>query len=441
MTTRIQAVTDRQVLGNVAQRAYKTGDENVVGGNPIPVYKVSDSELVENGGQFKVSGNEAIQFLVYEVTGETPLGESALPIYIVNDIPPVNPPDPPSNLIATENLPDTIDLTWTDNSTNETGFEIERRTLVGGAFALIHTTVADVTNYSDAGLTSGGYEYRVRAVNSGGNSAYSNTDSGFIGAYNAIPNLVHVYEPARRTLTTYTGSLVRIRRSSDNAEQNFGADGAGNLDTAAIATFIGGGSGFVVTVYDQVGSNNPTQATAGNQPTYIASGQNGKPVMRFNGTSHSLAATFSSVANQTFSIYGLGALDAVAVNDGVNKAMVDGINFPAQVVLYKNASPNPDAWSIFSGTILVGQGANSSWQLWSALFNGSSSQFWHNGVSQASGAAGANNLTGIRIGSRADGTVVFWDGDIASVIVADPSHSTAQRETIQDAINDYWAVY
>lgn len=87
MAVRIQAVTGRQVRGRVAIRAFKT-NKNVRGENPIPVYKVSSAELVENGGYFLVSGNPASQFLVYEATGESVRGGPALPIYIVNDVTP-----------------------------------------------------------------------------------------------------------------------------------------------------------------------------------------------------------------------------------------------------------------------------------------------------------------------------------------------------------------
>ncbi|MGB2998201.1 MAG: fibronectin type III domain-containing protein, partial [Phycisphaerae bacterium] len=63
----------------------------------------------------------------------------------------------------------------TDNSDNETGFKILRKTGAGGEWGQIDTVGADVTTYNDtglAGLTT--YYYRVRAYNEVGNSAYSN---------------------------------------------------------------------------------------------------------------------------------------------------------------------------------------------------------------------------------------------------------------------------
>ena len=41
------------------------------------------------------------------------------------------------------------------------------------------------------------------------------------------------------------GSAVRVRRSSDNSETDIGFTVNGNLDTAALLTFVGAGNGFV----------------------------------------------------------------------------------------------------------------------------------------------------------------------------------------------------
>jgi titin len=67
---------------------------------------------------------------------------------------------------------------WTDNSTGETGFKIERSTN-GTKFSQVATVGAGATGYSNTGLRGGGrkYYYRVRAYNSAGNSAYSKTAS------------------------------------------------------------------------------------------------------------------------------------------------------------------------------------------------------------------------------------------------------------------------
>jgi hypothetical protein len=90
----------------------------------------------------------------------------------------INPPTAPSNLTATAISTTQINLSWKDNSVNETGFKIERKIGVYGTYAQINTTNANITNYSDSGLTpSTTYYYRVRATNANGNSAYSNEAS------------------------------------------------------------------------------------------------------------------------------------------------------------------------------------------------------------------------------------------------------------------------
>lgn len=76
----------------------------------------------------------------------------------------------------------------------------------------------------------------------------------------------------RKLRTDYLGSAIRVRRSSDNAEQDFGFVG-NNLDTSSLLTFCGVGNGFVTTWYDQSGSsNNGVMNTALNQCQVVLNG-------------------------------------------------------------------------------------------------------------------------------------------------------------------------
>ena len=98
----------------------------------------------------------------------------------------------------------------------------------------------------------------------------------------------------RKLSATWSGSAIRVRRSSDNTEQDIGFDSNGNLDTIALSSFVGSGSGFVKTWYDQTGNNfNRTQTTAAAQPNIVYLGAinmvNGKPAMYFDGTSTTFA--------------------------------------------------------------------------------------------------------------------------------------------------------
>jgi hypothetical protein len=68
-----------------------------------------------------------------------------------------------------------LQLSWSDNSQNEDGFDIERKAGTNGVFFLLVTLSANERSYTDATLPSGTtYCYRVRAFNSIGGSPYSN---------------------------------------------------------------------------------------------------------------------------------------------------------------------------------------------------------------------------------------------------------------------------
>jgi uncharacterized protein (TIGR02145 family) len=84
-------------------------------------------------------------------------------------------PNPLVDLTATVVSATQVNLSWTDNSTNEIGFKIQRKTGTQ-TFTDIATTSQDVTNYSDDGLTAGTtYTYRVYSFNNAGLSpTYSN---------------------------------------------------------------------------------------------------------------------------------------------------------------------------------------------------------------------------------------------------------------------------
>jgi parallel beta-helix repeat protein len=99
----------------------------------------------------------------------------------------VNVPGAPSNLAATPVDPLSITLSWTETSRNATGFLIERST-DGVNFVQITSVPANLTSYTDTGLTSGTtYTYQIRAMNSAGDSAYSNMASGVGPAAPAVP--------------------------------------------------------------------------------------------------------------------------------------------------------------------------------------------------------------------------------------------------------------
>lgn len=84
-------------------------------------------------------------------------------------------PAAPTNLTAKAAAPTRVELSWTDNSSTETGFALERSP-DGSSWQEIASTGAGQTAYLDSGLAPDTtYSYRVRAFNAAGHSPYSNT--------------------------------------------------------------------------------------------------------------------------------------------------------------------------------------------------------------------------------------------------------------------------
>lgn len=144
-------------------------------------------------------------------------------------------PVAPSNLTGTVASSTQINLSWSDNSTNESGFKIERKT-GSNTYAVIGTTTADITNYSDTGLLpSTAYTYRVYSYNSVGKSlTYSNDFS------------------LNTTSGTSTAVLPTITMPSTSSITNVSAVSGGNVTSDGGAPIIARGVCWNVS-----GSNGP----------------------------------------------------------------------------------------------------------------------------------------------------------------------------------------
>src|SRR5207253_10601774 len=150
----------------------------------------------------------------YQVVGVTPFGSNGGATAVVGA---VLAPAAPGSLSATAVSGTQINLKWTDNSTNETGYHVERST-DGTTFMQIATAGPATTNYLDAGLASGtAYYYRVAAYNASGASAYSNTASATIQAAVLSPsNLSASVASASQVNLTWTDHSARQHSFSDD---------------------------------------------------------------------------------------------------------------------------------------------------------------------------------------------------------------------------------
>jgi hypothetical protein len=125
------------------------------------------------------------------------------------------PPSAPGNLVLTVLSSSSIQLGWSDNSSNETGFRIERQTGGGGSWSVVTTTAAGVTAFTDNSVqTSTQYAYRVSAVNVAGASGVSNVATG-------TTQIVLPAAPSALVLTVQSSNAIGLTWT-DNSDNESG---------------------------------------------------------------------------------------------------------------------------------------------------------------------------------------------------------------------------
>lgn len=163
----------------------------------------------------------------------------------------------------------------------------------------------------------------------------------------AVKGSAEVAFSTRLLRENYTGQCLRVRRSSDNAEQDIGFLND-KLDTASLTSFVGANDGFVVTWYDQSGNaRNATQATAAKQPYIVVGGAtrpwgSGGDVALYNPaenrflayTMPTLSAAYSTMlAGRAVTVnvavaWLLGPVNYWVLSDGTSAKYFDGAGVP-----------------------------------------------------------------------------------------------------------------
>lgn len=117
---------------------------------------------------------------------------------------------------------------------------------------------------------------------------------------------------------TYAGSLVTVRRSSDNATEDFNETQINGSGAGSLTNFCSGTNGFVATWHDQSGNgNNATQTDGSIQPQIVTSGTvntlNGKPCLTFNNNGNTFLI-FNTRLTNIISVFQVLNIDSTQVN-------------------------------------------------------------------------------------------------------------------------------
>ncbi len=150
-----------------------------VGAHAILIVGYADDPTVAGGGYFIVKnswgtgwGNAGFFYIAYSQLGSPVyFGEYTI-AYSGAPVPTI--PAAPTNVKSTAVSATQITVSWTDASSNESGFKLFRCQGTGCTPTQVATVTAGVTSYADTGLTAGtSYTYQVAAYNAAGSSALS----------------------------------------------------------------------------------------------------------------------------------------------------------------------------------------------------------------------------------------------------------------------------
>ncbi len=142
----------------------------------------------------------------------------------------IGAPLPPSNLTATTTSDTGVLLAWSDNSTNEAGFSIERADGPSGSFREVAQVSSNTTTFPDSTLEPATlYRYRLRAFNNGGYSLYSNTASATTTTGSPIPpGSIQVFATSSTSIRAYWSRVpgaisYKVFRATTSGGYNYSA--------------------------------------------------------------------------------------------------------------------------------------------------------------------------------------------------------------------------
>jgi hypothetical protein len=260
-----------------------------------------------------------------------------------------------------------------------------------------------------------------------------------------------------RKISATITNVIRVRRSSDNAESNFTTSQIVNGD---LLTFVGAGNGFVTIWYDQSGNGfNGTQTVLVNQPKIVNLGvmitDNGLPSIDFSGATVSLnlpnstylygashfygfvvtkPTTNTSVAPSIYTAYTSNNIKVAIIYDFTTSSRfeIGGRKISTDALI--SATSNTDAVNnqrLVSSYLNYSSGVAILYE--NSVTTATNNSFHIGVMSNQSNAGIPDNIGG---GS----SIQVYNGNVQELIIY-PINQSANRAGIETNINDHYSIY
>ena len=471
-------------------------------GNPSPTYQwrkdganisgATSSSLTISNAQVSSAGSYSV--VVTNAAGSATSDGATLTIQ--------PPPAAPGTPALTALSMSSIRIQWADNSSDETGFKVERSADGATGWTLVTTAAANATTHDDSGLSaSTTYYYRVTATRSGADSSPSSAASCTTLAETTPPTVLSASaSSSTQVLVTFSEP---VEAASANTAANYAIVGATisaavrQADTATVLLTVSGlSTGSYTVVVSGVrdlagntiaGSNQATfaystipadgmtlwlradagvtqsggkvsawatqstnsvpvtQATADSQPAYVASGVNGRPVLRFDGTNDHLAFTNLPVNGLTgITVFVVAA--NTANQDPTTHANASAIYWdetaswgtlyvsPYQTkVKYRFGTGQANNLPTYTRTNSIG----SNFSITAAVHSGTTEALYVNGTQVHTGTGKTSAIANCKdsgfLGRGYNST--YYTGDIAEIVVYNRALTAQEIQTVQSYLN------
>jgi hypothetical protein len=280
----------------------------------------------------------------------------------------------------------------------------------------------------------------------------------------AIPfPISNLFAYSFRKVVSTANLSCRVRRSSDNTEQDIGFV-VNDLDTASLSTFVGAGTGFITTMYEQNGSGiNLNQTNASYQFKIVDSGI----IYTLNGKTSCVTTSNDGGARylQTTSLFSPSVITGLSIFSVTKLITQLGGTYSADFqysigsgvasttgrlvdVATGGSAGNPTSYNqnVQQGTSIISTPYTAGTKLQSHLIKSGSNQFYQNNI-----LVGSNTTTLVTpdINQKLKINTLSWGtptGDSRadqyfSEILIYNSDESSNLTTIQNNINSYYAIY